>query len=48
MELDILQHPIRKLQTYEEIYIAVTRYVRCDGVYRFLSAGGNDRYGRTY
>jgi hypothetical protein len=47
-ELDILQHSIRKLQTYEEIHIVVTRYVRCDGVYRFLSAGGNDRYGRTY
>ena len=32
-ELDILQHSIRKLETYEEIHIVVTRYVRCDGVY---------------
>ena len=47
-KLDILRHSIRKLQTYEEIHIVVTRYVRCDGVYCFLSAGGNDRYGRTY
>ena len=46
-ELDILWHSIRKLRTYEEIHTVFTRYLRCDGVYRFLSAGGNDRYGRT-
>jgi hypothetical protein len=32
-ELDILQHSIRKLETYEEIHIVVTRYVCCDGAY---------------
>jgi hypothetical protein len=46
-ELDILWHSIRKLRTYEEIHTVFTRYLRGDGVYRFLSAGGNDRYGRT-
>jgi hypothetical protein len=46
-ELDILWHSIRKLRTYEKIHTVFTRYLRCDGVYRFLSAGGNDRYGRT-
>jgi hypothetical protein len=46
-ELDILRHSIQKLRTYEEIHTVFTRYLRCDGVYRFLSAGGNDRYGRT-
>src|SRR6266436_4624582 len=46
-ELDILWHSIRKLRTYEEIHTVFTRYLRCDGVYRFLSARGNDRYGRT-
>ena len=47
VKLDILWHSIRKLRTYEEIHTVFTRYLRCDGVYRFLSAGGNDRYGRT-
>jgi hypothetical protein len=46
-ELDILWHSIRKLRTYEEIHTVFTGYLRCNGVYRFLSAGGNDRYGRT-
>ena len=47
-ELDILRHSTRKLRTYEEIYTVYARYLRCDGIYRFLSAaGGNDRYGRT-
>jgi hypothetical protein len=46
-ELDILRHSIRKLRTYEEIHTVFARYLRCDGIYRFLSAGGNDRYGRT-
>jgi hypothetical protein len=46
-ELDILWHSIRKLRIYEEIHTVFTRYLGCDGVYRFLSAGGNDRYGRT-
>jgi len=48
MELDILRHSIRKLRTYEEIHTVFTRYLRCDGIYRFLSAGGNDSYGRTW
>ena len=47
-ELDILRHSIRKLRTYEEIHTVFARYLRCDGIYRFLSAGGNDRYGRTH
>jgi hypothetical protein len=42
-----MQHSVRKLQAYEEIHIVSTRYIPCDGVYRFLSAGGNDCYGRT-
>ena len=46
-ELDILWHSNQKLPTYEEIHTVFTRYLRCDGVYRFLSTGGNDRYGRT-
>ena len=46
-ELDILRHSIRKLRTYEEIHTVFTRHLRCDGIYRFLSARGNDRYGRT-
>ena len=41
-----MRHSNRKLRTYEEIYIVFTKYLRC-GVYRFLSAGGNDCYGRT-
>ena len=36
----------RKLRTYEEIHTGFARYLRSDGIYRFLSAGGNDRYGR--
>ena len=47
-ELDILRHWIRTLPTYEEIHTVFARYLRCDGIYRFLSAGGNDRYGRTH
>ena len=43
-ELDILWQSVRKLPTYEEIHTVFTRHLRCDGVYRFLSAGGNDRY----
>jgi len=46
-ELDILRHSIRKLRTYEEIHTVFTKYLRCDGIYAFLSAGGNDSYGRT-
>jgi hypothetical protein len=46
-ELDILRHSTRKLRTYEEIHTVFARYIRCDGIYRFLSAGGNDSYGRT-
>ena len=46
-ELDILRRSIRKLRTYEEIHTVFARYLRCDGIYRFLSAGGNDSYGRT-
>jgi len=46
-KLDILRHSIRNLQTCEELHIVFTRYLRCDGIYRFLSAGGNDRYGGT-
>jgi len=46
-ELDILWQSVRKLPTYEEIHTVFTRHLRCDGVYRFLSAGGNDRYWRT-
>jgi hypothetical protein len=41
-ELDILRHSIRKLRAYEEIHTVFTRYLRCDGVSRFLSGGGND------
>ena len=32
--------------SYEETHTVFTGYLRCDGVYRFLSARGNDRYGR--
>src|SRR5262249_45523198 len=46
-ELDILRHLIRKLRTYEEVHTVFTRHLRCDGIYRFLSAGGNDSYRRT-
>src|SRR5262249_36264453 len=46
-KLDILRHSIRKLQTYEEVHIVFAWYPRCDGVSRFLSAGGNDCYDRT-
>jgi hypothetical protein len=46
-ELDILRHSIRKLRTYEEIHTVFAGYLRYDGIYRFLSAGGNDCYGRT-
>ena len=30
----------------QEIHAGFARYLRSDGIYRFLSAGGNDRYGR--
>jgi hypothetical protein len=46
-ELDILPHSSRKLGTYEEIHTAFARYLSSDGIYRLLSAAGNDRYGRT-
>src|SRR5262249_52759201 len=46
-KLDILWHSIRKLRTYEQIHTVFTRYLPCDGVYRVLSAGGNDRHRRT-
>jgi hypothetical protein len=46
-ELDILQHWIRKLRTYEELHTVFISYLRCGGICRFLSAAGNDCYRRT-
>ena len=46
-KLDTLRHSIRKLRTYEEIRIVFTSYVRFDGVYRCLPAGGNDGHRTT-
>jgi hypothetical protein len=42
---DILIDP--KPPNYEEIRIVFSMHLRCAGVYRFLSARGNDSYGRT-